>query len=409
MNPLTHQRQDTNEIRLIISLSLASMVIFINLYLVQGMLPLIADSFSVSKSHATLLLSVTSFTMAFSLLLFAVLSDRVGRKKPILVSLYLLVALDFCALFITEFNQLILLRMVQGALLASVPAMAMAYFKDELGNNALLKAGAIYIAANSIGGIAGRLLGGGMAQYLDWQQAMALLTAVSLIGTLIVSYLLPKSHFVKPEIELSKWPLKRSDFNGFCHHLADPKLRLIYLVGGLAFMVMVNQFSYIQLHLMDSPFYLGRFEVTLIFVCYLSGTYASYRSAKWVGQLGLKRVFIYSVLALLSGSLLTLFDSLGAIFAGFLISAFGFFLIHSSCNAWVAYRAKQHRAKATALYLCSYYLGAAIGGPYLLPFWLVWGWQGVVLGSVLGLSVLALVVFKLIQPKSSSGPLVMES
>ncbi|MGS0729686.1 MFS transporter, partial [Shewanella sp. 0m-11] len=191
-----------DEIRLIAGLSVASMVIFINLYLVQGMLPLIADSFSVSKGHATLLLSVTSFTMAFSLLLFAVLSDRIGRKKPILVSLYLLVLLDLSAYFIDSFNQLVLLRMFQGALLASVPAMAMAYFKDELGSNALLKAGAIYIAANSVGGIVGRLLGGGMAQYLDWQQAMALLTAVSLIGTLAVTYLLPGSHFVKPELEL---------------------------------------------------------------------------------------------------------------------------------------------------------------------------------------------------------------
>ncbi|ABV86779.1 MFS transporter [Shewanella pealeana] len=408
MNTRSQAKQDGSEIRLIIGLSIASMVIFINLYLVQGMLPLIADSFSVSKSHATLLLSVTSFTMAFSLLLFAVLSDRVGRKKPILVSLYLLVILDFCAFFITEFNQLILLRMLQGALLASVPAMAMAYFKDELGNNALLKAGAIYIAANSVGGIAGRLLGGGMAQYLDWQQAMALLTLVSLIGTLVVTYLLPKSHFVKPEAELGRWPLKKADFNGFCHHLADPKLRLIYLIGGLAFMVMVNQFSYIQLHLMDNPFKLGRFEVTLIFLCYLSGTYASYCSAKWLGRFGLNKVFICSVSALLAGTLLTLFDTLAAIFAGFLLSAFGFFLIHSSCNAWVAYRAKQHRAKATALYLCSYYLGAAMGGPYLLPFWLVWGWQGVVLGSVLGLMVLVFVVFKLVQPKSASSSLLMD-
>ncbi|MCL1145164.1 MFS transporter [Shewanella sp. 10N.261.52.F9] len=409
MNTLTKTGKDVTEIRLIMGLSLASMVIFINLYLVQGMLPLIADSFAVSKSHATLLLSVTSFTMAFSLLFFAVLSDRVGRKKPIIVSLYLLVILDCCAIFITEFNQLILLRMLQGVLLASVPAMAMAYFKDELGNKALLKAGAIYIAANSVGGIVGRLLGGSMSQYLDWQQAMVLLTVVSLVGVLTVTYLLPKNHFVKPEIELGKWPLKKSDFRGFCYHLADPKLRLIYLVGGLAFMVMVNQFSYIQLHLMDNPFNLGRFEVTLIFLCYLSGTYASYRSAKWVADLGLKRVFIYSVLALFLGTLLTLADNFTAIFIGFLISAFGFFLVHSSCNAWVAYRAKEHRAKATALYLCSYYLGAAIGGPYLLPFWNSWGWQGVVLGSVIALTILALVVLKLVHSKSQSGQLVLES
>ncbi len=73
-------------------------------------------------------------------------------------------------------------------------------------------------------------------------------------------------------------------------------------------------------------------------------------------------------------------------FAEVLLSCFGFFTFHSVCNSWVAQRAQQHRAKATALYLCSYYLGAALGGPYLLPFWQKWSWDGVVFGSLLLLS-----------------------
>ncbi|MCL1051721.1 MFS transporter [Shewanella abyssi] len=398
------QSKSKRELQLIGGLSIASIVIFINLYLVQGMLPLIAETFSVSKTHGTLLLSVTSFTMAFSLLLFAVMSDRIGRKRPILISLYLLVMVDICAIFIGDFSQLVALRMVQGVLLASVPAMAMAYFKDELGGHVLLKAGAIYIAANSIGGIAGRLLGGIMSEYLQWHEAMMLLAALSLFGTLLAAIMLPESQFVKPKLEFGKLSLQ-SDLKGFCEHLANPKLRLIYLVGGVAFMVMVNQFSYIQLHLMASPFMQGPFEVTLIFLCYLSGTYASYRSAKWISELGIKGVFSLSVIALMLGSLFTLFDSVLTIYLGFLISSFGFFLIHSSCNAWVAFIAKQHRAKATALYLCSYYLGAAIGGPYLLPFWQHWGWQGVVFGSMICLSVLAVLVSKLISPMSAKSPL----
>ncbi|PKG56587.1 MFS transporter [Shewanella sp. Choline-02u-19] len=397
------QVNDKRELQLIGGLSIASIVIFINLYLVQGMLPLIAESFSVSKTHATLLLSVTSFTMAFSLLLFAVLSDRIGRKRPIIISLYLLVIVDIIAIFIGDFSQLVALRMVQGVLLASVPAMAMAYFKDELGGNVLLKAGAIYIAANSVGGITGRLLGGMMSEYLQWHEAMALLAALSLIGTILAATMLPDSQFVKPKLGLGKLAVQ-SDLKGFYHHLANPKLRLIYLVGGVAFMVMVNQFSYIQLHLMASPFMQGPFEVTLIFLCYSSGTYASYRSAKWISKLGIKRVFSLSVLALMLGTLFTLFDSVITIYIGFLVSSFGFFLIHSSCNAWVAFIAKQHRAKATALYLCSYYLGAAIGGPYLLPFWQHWGWQGVVFGSMICLSVLAVLVNKLISPANAKSP-----
>lgn len=395
-----------SEARLIAGLSLASMVIFINLYLVQGMLPLISASFEITMSHATLLLSATSFTMAFSLLIFAVMSDRVGRKKPILVSLILLCITDVLAYFINDFSQLLSLRLVQGVLLASVPAMAMAYFKDELAGHGLLKAGAIYIAANSLGGIAGRLLGGVMAQYLDWQQAMLLLTGITLIGTALACYLLPVSHFCKP-INISKNRFfRRTDFNGFCLHLGDAKMRLIYLVGGIAFMVMVNQFSYIQLHLMQAPFNMGRFEVTLIFLCYLSGTYASYHSAKWVANRGLNSVFKGATVLMFAGSLLTLQDTLLSIYVGFLLSAFGFFLLHSSCNAWVANRAEDHRAKATSLYLCSYYLGAAIGGPYLLPFWHQWGWSGVVLASLLGLTIMLFVILKVLHAKPDAEPLV---
>jgi len=391
------------EIRLIWGLSIASVVIYINLYLVQGILPLIADTFDVATSHATLLLSVTSFAMAFSLLFYAILSDRVGRKAPLLISLYLLLLSDLMMLFVAEFSQLVVLRLLQGGLLAAVPAIAMAYFKDELSQGAMLKAGAIYIAANSVGGIAGRLIGGGLSLYLSWQELMSVILLLSLFGVIIVHHLLPSR--IRPLASLTdkkttpfanKTPnlFRATDFKGFRLHFEDPKLRNIYLIGGLAFLVMVNQFSFIQLHLMSSPFSWGRFEVTLIFLCYLSGTIASYYSVRWIKRFGRERLFKLALLLMVSGSVVTLFDTVGSICVGFLLTAFGFFFIHSSCNAWVAQRAKLHRAKATALYLCCYYLGAALGGPYLMPFWQHWGWSGVVLGSIIALAVLALVIVK---------------
>ena len=118
------------ELRLIWGLSIASVVIYINLYLVQGILPLIAETFDVDISHSTLLLSVTSFAMAFSLLFYALLSDRIGRKTPLMISLYLLLLTDVLMIFVADFPSLVLLRLLQGVLLAAVPAIAMAYFKD---------------------------------------------------------------------------------------------------------------------------------------------------------------------------------------------------------------------------------------------------------------------------------------
>ncbi len=402
---LTDNINDKNkDIRLIWGLSIASVVIYINLYLVQGILPLITETFDVDINHSTLLLSVTSFAMAFSLLFYALLSDRVGRKTPLMISLYMLLLTDVMMIFVTDFSSLVVLRLLQGVLLAAVPAIAMAYFKDELSQASMLKAGGVYIAANSIGGISGRLIGGALSLHLHWQQVIFVILVISIAGVLLVHYLLPMTKLKKSDGTRVKQKIfMAEDLNGFMVHLRDTKLRQIYLVGGLAFLVMVNQFSFIQLHLMSAPFSWGRFEVTLIFLCYLSGTWASYHSSRWIKRFGRRTLFRLSLLLMFLGSLITLINTGVFICFGFLMTAFGFFFIHSGCNAWVTHRAKCHRAKATSLYLCSYYLGAALGGPLLMPFWFHWGWEGVVLGSSLIMAVLSLFLINLTRSK----PLVL--
>ncbi len=386
--------------RLIWGLSIASIIVYINLYIVQGMLPLIASSFNVTPAHATLLLSVTTFSLAFSLLFYAILSDKIGRRLPLLWSLGFLVIVDLLLIFTNDFTSLITVRLLQGVLLAALPAIAMAYFKDMLAQSMLLKAGAIFIAANSLGGIGGRMLGGAMAQHLDWQLSMLLLTVITTVGVLCVIWLIPNRDKLRSE-RAGKAHFGRQDLKGFWLHLTDRTMVNLYLLGALVFMVMVNQFSYIQLHLMDEPFNLGRFEVTFIFLCYLSGTYASYHSATWVARFGRQSLFIIASMLMGLGTLGTLFDTGMTIVFGFLLSCFGFFTFHSICNSWVAQRAQQHRAKATALYLCSYYLGAALGGPYLLPFWQKWSWDGVVFGSLILLSVVCTLVIKMVRNADS--------
>ena len=402
-----HQRlspKQGKQSRLIWALCLASVVVYINLYTVQGMLPLIAEHFDVTGAHSTLVLSVTSFTLAFSLLFYAVISDRVGRLKPIVISLWLLACSNLLLIFATDFDSLVWVRLLQGVLLAAVPAIAMAYFKEQLAPEFMLKAAATYITANSLGGIFGRLFGGLMSQHLSWQQSMGLVFIVTLIGVAIVTFLLPRRE-IKPQLaHSSAKPAKlvrlQQDIQGFWGHITDRKMSLVFIIGGLAFMMMVNQFSFIQLHLMALPYELSRFNATLIFLCYLSGTFASYLSAKWIVRFGSIILFKAAFLLMVFGTLLTLVDTLWAIVLGFLITASGFFLTHSCCNSFVAIRAVNHRAKATSLYLCCYYLGAALGGPYLMVFWQHSLWQGVVVGSLTLLAMLALAILLL-----SRGPL----
>ncbi|MEH6465490.1 MAG: MFS transporter [Shewanella psychromarinicola] len=397
MTEFTPTLRSRAETRLIWALCLASMVIYINLYTLQGMLPSIAEHFDVSGAQATLVLSVTSFTLAFSLLFYALLSDRIGRLVPIVMSLWLLAASNILLVFAQSFDALVWVRLLQGILLAAVPAISMAYFKEQLDPVFMLKAAAVYIMANSIGGIAGRLLGGLMAQYLSWQSSMGLIFIVTLMGVAFVTYLLPRRE-IKPSVikEKINWRRKaKQDFNGFMFHLSDTQMRLAYIIGGLAFMMMVNQFSFIQLHIMAEPYGLSRFQATLIFLCYLSGTFAAWLSAKWIVRYGSMPLFRVALCLMVAGTLLTLVDTLTAIVAGFLITACGFFLTHSCCNSFVAIRATSHRAKATSLYLCCYYLGASLGGPYLMLFWHKAEWNGVVVGSMSLLVLLLVTIWRL--------------
>jgi MFS transporter, YNFM family, putative membrane transport protein len=416
----------SNPKRLIWGLCIASVVIYLNLYLMQGMLPAIAEHFQVTGASAALVLSVTSFSLAFSLLMFALISDRVGRLGPIIITLWLLVASNVLLILVQDFETLMALRLLQGVLLAGVPAIAMAYMKEQLSAAFILKAAAIYIMANSLGGILGRLVGGVLSQYFDWQQGMIILFAVTLMGVALVHYLLisklntsinaPATSVLNEALNnvlaanqqphlsngaatqsqgLSQQAKLRLDMAGFLYHLKDSQMRLAFILGGLAFFVMVNQFSFIQLHLMAAPYDLSRLQATLIFLCYLSGTLASYLSARWIAKFGSLPLFKLALGLMLLGSTLTLFNTLATIVMGFLFTAAGFFLTHSCCNAFVAMRAQSHRAKATALYLCSYYLGAALGGPYLMLFWQQAQWSGVVAGSIIILTLLACVIAKL--------------
>ncbi|AZG35573.1 MFS transporter [Shewanella psychromarinicola] len=397
MTEFTPTLRSHAETRLIWALCLASMVIYINLYTLQGMLPSIAEHFDVSGAQATLVLSVTSFTLAFSLLFYALLSDRIGRLAPIVMSLWLLAASNILLAFAQSFDALVWVRLLQGILLAAVPAISMAYFKEQLDPVFMLKAAAVYIMANSIGGIAGRLLGGLMAQYLSWQSSMGLIFIVTFMGVAFVTYLLPRRE-IKPSVikEKINWRRKaKQDFNGFMFHLSDTQMRLAYIIGGLAFMMMVNQFSFIQLHIMAEPYGLSRFQATLIFLCYLSGTFAAWLSAKWIVRYGSMPLFRVALCLMVAGTLLTLVDTLTAIVVGFLITACGFFLTHSCCNSFVAIRATSHRAKATSLYLCCYYLGASLGGPYLMLFWHKAEWNGVVVGSMSLLVLLLVTIWRL--------------
>jgi YNFM family putative membrane transporter len=367
--------------RATLALCLGSVMVFSNLYIPQPLLPMLRDAFAITPLQAGMTLSVTTLSLAGCLLVFGPLSDAIGRRLIILSSLVLLTLTTFAAAFALDYTLLLLLRALQGGFIAGLPAAAMAYMGDEFEPKALLLAVGLYIGANSLGGISGRVISGLAAHQWGWQASFLSLAAFDLVCLLLVVWLLPAPSRFEPR------PLHpRRMLGDLVDHLCNPLILAACVIGGLNFFIFVNQYSYVTFVLAEAPYKLSSDWLGLLFLTYLTGTLAASFSSRLVAGRSQPMAMALGVLLLMVGSLLTLIPHLATIVLGLFVNALGFFFAHTQAAGWVTRHAQRARASATSLYLTFYYVGATLGGLYLDPFWRWAGWGGVVAGSLLILS-----------------------
>ncbi|GAA0696963.1 MFS transporter [Marinobacterium maritimum] len=381
--------------RATLALCLGSFMIFSNVYITQPLLPMLAQTFDVSALQAGWTFTVTTLTLGLSLLIWGPLSDALGRRSIMLLTMSGATLITLLLSFTDSYAGVLLLRALQGVLLAGLPAIAIAWMGDEFERPAMLLAVGLYIGGNSLGGISGRLIGGFVGDWLGWSQAFMVMTLLSLVCLAVFALLLPASQHFKPQ------PLKpRRMLADLGSHLRNPVLLLAYLIGGFNFFIFINQYSYITFVLAEAPYYLPPSLLGMLFLTYLAGTFGSAISGKIGQQLPQPLCMALGILVLMLGSLLTLSSQLWLILLGFLVNSFGFFFAHSSASSWVSQNAHHARASASSLYLLFYYTGASTGGFYLHPFWQWQAWSGVVIGSLLVLGVtlaLSLCLYRLQQ------------
>jgi Arabinose efflux permease len=351
-------------------------MVFANVYVTQPLLPMLANAFSISPLQASGSFTITTFTLGLSLLIYGPLSDALGRRGLMLLTLLGTTLTTFCLSFVANYEMLLALRGIQGFFLAGLPAIAVAYLSDEYAPDALLIAVGLYISGNSIGGIGGRLIGGFFGEWIGPFATFGLMSVISAVCLLCVFYLLPPSKHFQPKT------LNVKSIKGdIAAHLKNRRLLTCYLIGGFSFFIFINQYSYITFVLEQAPYSLSAKYVGLLFLTYLAGTLGSALSGKLATRFTQPSIMIMGTSIFIIGSLVTLGDSLLAIILGLLTNSFGFFVCHSTCSAFVSRNADKAKASASSLYLVFYYLGASLGGFYLDPFWHYGGWNAIIVGS----------------------------
>src|SRR3984885_8686192 len=151
------------------ALFLGSFATFAVLYCVQPLMPGFASGFSISPAAASLSLSAATGVLAVAMAFAGTVSDVLGRKAVMTASLAAAAATTLAAGFSPDWTTLIALRALTGLALSGVPAVAMAYLAEEMDRSAIGLAMGLYIAGNTIGGMAGRLGGAGLAGAGGWR------------------------------------------------------------------------------------------------------------------------------------------------------------------------------------------------------------------------------------------------
>src|SRR5471032_1680194 len=319
-----------------IALLFAGYATFSLLYCVQPLLPEFTKTFGVSPAESALSVSVTTASLAVAIFIAGFVSEGSSRHRLMTLSLTASSLLTIIVAFLLSWHALLFVRALEGLALGGVPAVAMAYLAEEVHPDGLGLAMGLYVGGTAIGGMAGRVITGVVADLFSWRVAIGTIGVLGLLSMLAFRALLPPSRHFVPRRGL-----------GFAHHrtallkqFTRPGLPLLFLQGFVLMGSFVTLYNYIGYRLLAPPYQLSQTEIGTIFVVYLTGVVASPWSGRMADSFGRARVLTASLLLMLLGLALTMLHPLAAITTGIACVTFGFFAGHSVARGWVGRLAK---------------------------------------------------------------------
>ncbi len=341
--------------RALIALCCAAIATFAQVYSPQALLPEIAAEFGVSESTSSLAIGATTIGLAIGMLPWGRLSDRIGRVAALRWAIASAVAVGLFTPFAPTLESFLAIRLVEGLLLAGLPAIGVVALAETVTPLALGGAVGAYIAGNTIGGLAGRLLATNVGEQFGWHWGMFSTALLAAVAALCFLALMPPTA-VPPGPSL---PL----FRATLANLRNPGVMVMVAQALLLMGGFVALYNYLAFRLQQSPFELTLSQVSWLFFAYLAGALSSRGVWVFAKRVPPAAMLLVSIAVMLVGLGLTLLPSLVAILAGLVVFTVGFFGAHSIALKLVARRAEpESRSLAPSLYYLAYYAGSTVFG-----------------------------------------------
>ena len=364
-----------------IGMLLVGLAIFSSLYATQALLPTLTREMGIDPSTAALTVSAATGALAVCVVPASILSEKFGRGRVLVISALAATALGLTLSLAQSIEQLVVLRSLQGALLAGTPAVAMAWLSEELDERDLAGAMGLYIAGTSVGGLTGRLIPAFMLEVTGWRWALATSAAVSLALAVATAILLPEQRNFRPKASIRPG----AEVRAVTGHLRNPRLVGLVATAFIAMGVFVSMYNFFGFRAIND-FGLAPSLAGLTYVMYLSGTWSSARAGSFVSRFGRGRVVLAAAVLMLTGALIGSSGNLIVTLVGLLLFTASFFALHSTASGWVGLIAEKDRAEASSLYVFCYYMGSSLLGAATGQAFEALPWAGfvAVLAAMLG-------------------------
>ena len=358
-----------------LTIGLIGMFAFLQVYSIQAILPVLMMDFTATEVQAGMIVGATILAIAIMSPFLGMLSDAVGRKSFIVGALLFLAIPTALIAQSPNIGWMGMWRFMQGLSVPGITVVTIAYIGEEFEGRALTELMSFYVSGSVLGGFMGRFLLGHLHELIGWRAGYYVMAGMTLIGALWVGKMLPASrHFVAN-------PNFRSAMQTLGEHLVNRYVVTSYLLGACVLFSLVGCFTFINLHLADTPYELSTGALANIFAVYLIGVVITPLSTTLLRRFGSARTVRVAVIISMFGVLLTLVTPLWGIVLGLAIMSSGVFITQAATISYIAVNVKKGRSLASGLYYMGYYAGGTMGawlcgiayarGQWSLTVWLL--------------------------------------
>ena len=267
----------------------------VDLYLPS--LPQLASFFETSASMTQLTLTTAMIGLAVGQLLLGPLSDKFGRKIPLIISLVIYIISTVLIVYAPNIESMIVLQVIQGLSSAGSVVISRAVATDLYRGREMTRFFGLLMTINGIAPIISPILGSLLLEYISWKGVFVFLALIGVI-VLLFCFRLKESLSIENR-------LQGSIFATFSTFGVIIKNRLFMSYVGIESFLLGAMFAYIA----ASPFILQSFYGLSAFIfslCFGANGAALVIGANIGGKLPNRQALAIGVLAFVVAALYTI-------------------------------------------------------------------------------------------------------